>query len=312
MHKITRAETRPEAAGLVIHGAAKYDFIVWLFTLGGERRMRERMLRLARLKPGEHVLDMGCGTGTLAILAKRQVGDGLVYGVDASPEMVVRAGEKAKRAGVEIVLKEGAVQDLPLADASVDVVLCTLMLHHVPKRARAQIAREVRRVLKPGGRFLAVDFMKPSTRDRSVWSRFHRHGAIELSAFAAELAEAGLPIAESGPLGEKNMHYLLAGEAMSTTAQSAEVANNASRARPSVHILALIALVALVLLALHAGAIASTPTVFSALASSPWAYALVAGIVLILVLKIALLHVAHHFAGGVLTRWLGAREEGRD
>jgi len=57
-----------------LHAAARYDFLLWLLTLGRESAFREKMLRFAALQPGDSVLDIGCGTGTLAIAAKRQVG----------------------------------------------------------------------------------------------------------------------------------------------------------------------------------------------------------------------------------------------
>src|SRR5579863_8391260 len=76
-------------SGLVLHKAAIYDLTLWLLSLGREGAFRERVLRLARLSPGEQVLDVGCGTGTLAIAAKRHVGaTGSVCGVDASSEMI--------------------------------------------------------------------------------------------------------------------------------------------------------------------------------------------------------------------------------
>src|SRR5215813_14098526 len=93
--------------GLVMHRTARfYDLMAWVVMLGRERVFREKVLDLARVKPGESVLDVGCGTGTLAIAAKRRVGPtGMVYGLDASPEMIARAGRKAKKDRVEVVFK---------------------------------------------------------------------------------------------------------------------------------------------------------------------------------------------------------------
>lgn len=159
--------------GLQVHGAARYDLLVWLLTLGRERKFRERLLRAARLESGESVLDVGCGTGTLAIAAKRFVGPtGSIYGIDASPAMIERARDKAKRAGAQVILEEGLAEALPFSDARFDVVLSTVMLHHLPRKLRQQGVGEMRRVLKPGGRLLAIDFggaagsLEPAIRPR--------------------------------------------------------------------------------------------------------------------------------------------------
>src|SRR5262252_3055765 len=96
-------EAIPRPRGAILHAAKRYDVQVWLFTLGRERAFRRRILSLARLEPGEAVLDVGCGTGSLAIEAKRQIGvTGEVHGIDASPEMLARASEKARGARVEV------------------------------------------------------------------------------------------------------------------------------------------------------------------------------------------------------------------
>jgi ubiquinone/menaquinone biosynthesis C-methylase UbiE len=98
----TETKRLHQTAGLVLHRAAQYDLLLWLLTLGRERTFRERALGLARLSAGESVRDIGCGTGTLAIAAKQQVGQkGHVYGIDASPKMVTRAGKKARKAGLK-------------------------------------------------------------------------------------------------------------------------------------------------------------------------------------------------------------------
>ena len=159
MTKSTEKNETPNKTGLLLHAAASYDLLIWLMTLGRELAFREKMLRLAHLEPGESVLDVGCGTGTLAIAAKGYVGPtGTVYGLDGSPEMIARAVKKARKAGVEVVFKSAFAQSLPFPDAQFDVVLSTMMLHHLPRKARQELAGEMRRVLKPGGRVLAVDF----------------------------------------------------------------------------------------------------------------------------------------------------------
>jgi ubiquinone/menaquinone biosynthesis C-methylase UbiE len=204
-----RAVHRP--GGLVLHAARGYDVLVWLLTLGRERGFRERMLYLARLRPGESILDVGCGTGTLAIAAKRKVGPtGTVFGIDASAEMIARAGHKASKAGVDATFRKEAVQALSFPDARFDVVLSTLMFHHLPKPARRQCVLEIKRVLRPGGRVLIVDFGIPTKRPKGLASHFHRYGGIEPGNLIALPGEAGLTIADGGPVGMKDLHFVLA------------------------------------------------------------------------------------------------------
>lgn len=202
-------DVQASAPGVVLHAAAHYDLLVWLFTLGRERAFRDSIARLAGLKPGDAVLDIGCGTGSLAIAAKRRVGTtGTVYGVDASREMLARARRKARNVGVDIAFEHGAVQTLPFPDSRFDAVLSTLMLHHLPRKARHECAREVRRVLKPGGRVLAVDFAPPVRK--TLLARFHRHGHFSRDHMIALFSEAGLNVVESGAMGRRNLQFVLA------------------------------------------------------------------------------------------------------
>src|SRR5258708_21346505 len=202
----------PTTTGSVLHSAAWYDLTVWLMTRGRERVYRERFVDLAHLEPGESVLDGGGGTGTLAIVSKRRVGPtGTVDAIDASLEMIARGREKAKKAGVEVFFKQGVVESLPFPDAHFDAVLSTLMLHHLPRKLREQCAREVRRVLKPGGRVLVVDFRESGRKGQGLLARFrHRHGHVELADMIAVLSGAGLSILESGAVGIRGLQFVLA------------------------------------------------------------------------------------------------------
>jgi ubiquinone/menaquinone biosynthesis C-methylase UbiE len=201
----------PGTRGRVLHSAAGYDLLVWLLLLGRERAFRERLVRLARLETGQSVLDVGCGTGSLAITAKRRVGPaGTVRGVDASPEMIARARRKAHKAGVDVSFTEGVVETLPFPDGGFDAVLSTLMLHHLPGDARRQCALEMRRVLKPGGYVLAVDFGRTPGGRKGLIERFHRHGRIDMDHLVAILSEAGLQIVERGAVGVRDLNFVLA------------------------------------------------------------------------------------------------------
>ena len=196
-------------AGLVVHWAARYDLLVTLLTLGREGRFRERLLEPVGLEPGESVLDIGCGTGTLALAAKRRVGSsGVVNGIDASPEMIARAQRKAKRKNMDVLFETALAQSLPFPDAQFDVVLSTVMLHHLRRAGRVEALREGRRVLKPGGRLLAVDFVKSS--HKGILGHFHRHGRVDPRDLIALVTEAGLNVVESGPVGAWDLQFVLA------------------------------------------------------------------------------------------------------
>ncbi len=164
MHR--QGQPAPETEGLTIGWAWFYDpFVRLLSRLVGEKHsFEEATLELAGLRPGERVLDVGCGTGTLAIAAKGQVGpEGEVHGIDAAPEMVAFASRKAVKKGVSLDIQVGLIENIPFPDDQFDIVLNSLMVHHLPgddliRRGFAEIYR----VLKPGGRLLVVDFEPPT------------------------------------------------------------------------------------------------------------------------------------------------------
>ena len=199
--------------GLVLRAAQArwYDALAAVLTLGRERALRDRLAELARLAPSEAVLDVGCGTGSLALAAKRRVGaTGTVVGVDASPEMIALAARKAARAGTEVTFRNACAERLPFPDGTFDAVLATLMLHHLPATLRRECAREALRVLKPGGRMLAVDFSRPSQKRGGLLAHLHRHGGVPLDAMVALLRDAGLRVEETGSVGVSDLRFVLA------------------------------------------------------------------------------------------------------
>lgn len=200
---------RGVTAGTILRDAGRYDLFMRLMTFGREGRFRRQLLAPAALRPGQRVLDVGCGTGSLAILARRLVGDaGSVTGLDASEEMIARARRKAERAGLSIGFVQGMAEALPFGAAQFDVVVGTLMLHHLAKRARPDFVSEARRVLAPSGRLVLVDFGRSGGKPRA--GGLHRHGHVDMASIHALLAAGGFAVTEAGSLGLKGLEYVVA------------------------------------------------------------------------------------------------------
>src|SRR5215212_423137 len=152
----------PTTCGSVIHWASHYDQVVSLLTLGRRRRLRAMTIALARIQPGDRVLEVGCGTGDVALAACAPAGPrGSVSGIDAGPEMIAVARAKAAQAGVVIDFRVEPIEALTYPDATFDIVLSSLMMHHLPDDLKRRGLAEVARVLKPGGRLLIVDAERP-------------------------------------------------------------------------------------------------------------------------------------------------------
>jgi ubiquinone/menaquinone biosynthesis C-methylase UbiE len=115
------------------------------------------------------VLDIGCGTGTFAMLIKQLYPNIEVTGVDPDPKALARAQRKAKQAAVSIHFDRGFADALEYPAASFDRVFSCFMFHHLPADAREKTLREVRRVLVPGGSFHLLDFAGPDA---------HAHGSL--------------------------------------------------------------------------------------------------------------------------------------
>jgi len=148
----------------------------------------------------------------LAIAAKRRLDStGAVYGIDPSPEMISVAGKKAQKMAVEVVFEPGVAEELPFPDGRFDVVLSTLLLHHLPARTRHEAALEIHRVLKPGGHVLAVDFGGSERPKRGFLSHLHqRHGHVKPADLIALIEKAGFTVIENGAVGTRDLNFVLA------------------------------------------------------------------------------------------------------
>jgi SAM-dependent methyltransferase len=151
---------------------------------------------LAELKPGEIVLDLGSGGGIDVLLSARRVlPGGTAYGLDMTDDMLALARDNQRKAGVENVeFLKGEIENIPLPDASVDVIISNCVINLSADKDR--VLREAFRVLKPGGRFAVSDVVTrgevhPEIRRNMLLWVGCVAGALEENEYRARLAAAG-------------------------------------------------------------------------------------------------------------------------
>ena len=182
--------------------AVRFDLLTPLFDVfvratTRERAFKERLLEQARLDDGLDVLDLGAGSGTLALWAKERVPGVSIRGLDGDPAIIRQATRKAARADVEIAFDEGLSYDLPYEDQSFDRVLSSLFFHHLVLRDKERTIAEVVRVLRPGGELHVADWGEPrSLPEKAGAAAIRRFDGDEptrdsLAGRLPELFEAG-------------------------------------------------------------------------------------------------------------------------
>lgn len=142
--------------------ARLYDPVVALTTREGY--FKRELLRQASITEAASVLDLGCGTGTLAVQLARAFPTSTVTGIDGDDTVLRRARRKASEAGLEIRFDRGLASALPYPPDSFDRVVSTLFFHHLARSQKTETASAVLRVLRPGGQFHVADWGKPTSR----------------------------------------------------------------------------------------------------------------------------------------------------
>lgn len=194
--------------GHVIHWAPLYELAFGKFL----RRTHGAVVDLAALRPAERVLDLGCGTGSLAVALKASVGPaGSVHGIDASREMIDVARRNASRAGVDVSFQVGLAEALPFPDGTFDLVVSQLAIHHLPDDLKQSAFGEMHRVLKAGGRCLIIDFEPPRSLPGRLVARMvlgSEMMRINVTDYRAPLENAGFIEVETGQSRHRLLSYV--------------------------------------------------------------------------------------------------------
>jgi ubiquinone/menaquinone biosynthesis C-methylase UbiE len=195
MHSVVHGSSHPAATrGHTLGSPRLYDFVAEVFFFGRRRATFQALIAAAGVQAGHRVLDVGCGTGYFARLIARAVGrEGLVVGIDPSPAMISYANRKAAASG-NCRFQVGTAQAMDFPPDHFDVVVSSLVMHHLPEDLRVHALQEMRRVLRPGGRLLVAEAQNP--RHGLGWQLLARvHG---FDRMARQVPHLDLLVAQAG------------------------------------------------------------------------------------------------------------------
>jgi ubiquinone/menaquinone biosynthesis C-methylase UbiE len=153
-------ETHDHTTGRHMHSGPGHDLLANAFFAGRRRRVYGRLAALSGVGPGDRALDVGCGDGYLTrLLAPLVTSTGAVHGIDPSAEAIARARTISHPGFCSYAQSSALAIDAP--DATYDVVVSTLTMHHLDEQDRPTAVQEMLRVLRPGGQLLLAEFRPP-------------------------------------------------------------------------------------------------------------------------------------------------------
>jgi ubiquinone/menaquinone biosynthesis C-methylase UbiE len=195
---------------LVAHGCG-HEIFGAIFLGGRRRRAFTRLAAESGARPGAAVLDVGCGSGYFTrVMAAAVAPDGTAHGVDPSDEAISYARRRTRLANC--TFSDGIAEALDAPDGSYDVVVSSLMIHHLPEDLRPQAIGQMFRVLRPGGSLLIAEFRPPASRvGRRLIGSLHSPAMAKnpVDLLAPMVREAGFEQLRSGDL-RPSTHYVKA------------------------------------------------------------------------------------------------------
>ncbi len=195
----TLGEDHANREGIRVDGRCwSVDFLENALTFGKLNQILETVIKAADLSPGDRMLDVGCGSGRLLIEASRRFPECRFHGVDATPGMIDRARTAAAEQNSPVTFNTGLVQTLPFDDASLDAVVSSFLIHHLPDEIADDAFVEMNRVLKPGGRLVIADYGRPESlwgyiASFPMWWNFYEYVRPQLKGRLQRLFDRHFP-----------------------------------------------------------------------------------------------------------------------